>query len=744
MAEEKKPQQQEASSKQSSDKGDKQAGKTAGKDQPARVVQTSTVRAAPSKKISIEQMKALQAQRLEQAKALAEANAKAAGEAARRKEEAEERRQRLIENEKQKQVSKQKEEKMKASFSRFNFMGRKPQPGRAEPVPQATAVPTEPAGSSYKSPICCVLGHVDTGKTKLLDKLRETDVQGKEAGGITQQIGATFFPADMLARLCSSSPPEFPGILMIDTPGHETFSNLRSRGSSLCNLAILVVDLVHGLEQQTIESIAMLRQRRTPFIVALNKVDRLYDWEEPAADTHGQSVKELIEAQKPHTQSEFNSLLSSTIAQLAAQGINSTLFYQNDKPHKYVSLVPTSAITGAGIPDLIRLILRLCSQYMREKMLMGSDLECTVLEVKPEEGFGITLDAILSNGTLVEGARIGLSGTDGPIITTIKALLLPQPLRETRVKSPYTQVKSVSASVGVKIAALGLETAVAGSRIYPVTGDERTVQEAIEEDMAQLTSGLTRDDRGILVAASTLGSMEALLAFLRAAQVPVAGIVLGRAVKRKDLLRAAAMPDPQHRVLLCFNVPADEEAARAAGVKVFTAEIIYHLLDMYKKYARELTASAKEAYAQDATFPVELEIIPDCVFTTRSPLVLGVRVLRGTLKLHTPLCVFGGAASTGSDAAGAAVVCKIGRCASIREKNRDVQRASAGSEVAIKIEIDRNETPRVMGKHLQTTDRLYSIVSRKSINLLKEHFGDEIDQEHVELLFLLKRKFDII
>ncbi|THU65875.1 hypothetical protein C4D60_Mb05t08240 [Musa balbisiana] len=343
------------------------------------------------------------------------------------------------------------------------------------------------SGPDLRSPICCILGHVDTGKTKLLDCIRRTNVQEGEAGGITQQIGATYFPTENIRErtreLKADATLKVPGLLVIDTPGHESFTNLRSRGSSLCDIAILVVDIMHGLEQQTIESLNLLKNRNAEFIVALNKVDRLYGWK----SSPNAPIVKALKQQSNDVKNEFNMRLTQIITQFKEQGLNTALYYKNKEMGETFNIVPTSAISGEGIPDLLLLLVQWAQKTMEEKLTYVDEVQCTVLEVKVIEGLGTTIDVVLVNGVLHEGDQIVVCGMQGPLVTNIRALLTPHPMKELRVKGSYLHHKELKAAQGVKISAQGLEHAIAGTSLYVVKPEDdledlkRTVMQDVEK-----------------------------------------------------------------------------------------------------------------------------------------------------------------------------------------------------------------------------------------------------------------------
>ncbi|KAI9511278.1 hypothetical protein F5148DRAFT_1172355 [Russula earlei] len=605
------------------------------------------------------------------------------------------------------------------------------------------------AGSkdNLRSPICCILGHVDTGKTKLLDKIRQTNVQEGEAGGITQQIGATYFPVEAIkmktAVLNQDEKQEFkvPGLLIIDTPGHESFTNLRSRGSSLCNIAILVVDIMHGLEQQTLESLRLLRDRKTPFIVALNKIDRIYGWEA----TPDGAFQESLAKQKRSVQREFEDRVQKTILAFAEQGLNSVLYYENKNFARNVSLVPTSAITGEGVPDMIMLLVNLTQQRMSDRLMYLSELECTVLEVKVVEGLGTTIDVVLSNGVLREGDKIVVCGLNGPIVTQVRALLTPQPLRELRIKSSYVHHKQVKAALGVKIVAPDLDKAIAGSRLLVVgpDDDEDNLRDEVMSDLTTLMNAVDKSGRGVCVQASTLGSLEALLDFLKTSKIPVSGINIGP-VHKKDVMRAATMLERARELacILCFDVPVDKDAERLAeemGIRLFTADIIYHLFDAFTAYNAEILEAKRRDAAPMAVWPCRLKII--ACFCKRDPIILGVDILDGTLRVGTPLCVVKNDPTTG-----AKEIIELGKITSLEINHKSmelVKKAQAGGGVAVKIEHAVYQSAKMFGRHFDEKDEVYSRVSRQSIDVLKSSFKADVSNEEWLLIKALKTRLDI-
>ncbi|KAG8586843.1 hypothetical protein GDO81_005498 [Engystomops pustulosus] len=547
-----------------------------------------------------------------------------------------------------------------------------------------------------RAPVICVLGHVDTGKTKILDKLRHTHVQDSEAGGITQQIGATNVPLDAIkeqTKMVKNFDREdikIPGMLIIDTPGHESFSNLRNRGSSLCDIAILVVDIMHGLEPQTIESLNLLKNKKCPFIVALNKIDRLYDWKKsPETD-----VAATLKKQKKNTKDEFEERTKAIIVEFAQQGLNAALFYENKDPRTFVSLVPTSAHTGDGMGNLISLLVDLTQTMLSKRLAHSEELRAQVMEVKALPGMGTTIDVILINGRLREGDTVIVPGVEGPIVTQIRGLLLPPPMKELRVKNQYEKHKEVLAAQGVKILGKDLEKTLAGLPFLV----------AHKEDEIPV---LREDSRG---------QQEDLQ------------------IRIGPVHNFSALPAvPSNRGTFDVRIEREaQEMADSLGVRIFSAEIIYHLFDAFTKYRQDYKKQKQEEFKHIAVFPCKVRILPQFIFNSRDPIVMGVVIEAGQLKQGTPICV------------PSKNFVDIGIVTSIEINHKTVDVAKKGQEVCVKIEPIPGESPKMYGRHFEATDHLVSKITRQSIDALKNWFRDEMQKTDWQLIVELKKVFEII
>ncbi|KAL3908027.1 MAG: hypothetical protein SGILL_008640, partial [Bacillariaceae sp.] len=598
-----------------------------------------------------------------------------------------------------------------------------------------------------RCPIVVIMGHVDTGKTKLLDKIRKTNVQEGEAGGITQQIGATYFEKKTLeaqtAKLNVTEKFDFkiPGMLVIDTPGHESFTNLRSRGSSLCDIAILVVDLMHGLEQQTIESLTMLRKKKVPFVIALNKVDRCYGWK-TCKDT---PIRDALKEQAEGTIGEFRDKAMKAKVELQEQGVNSNIYWEMGDEDwtnsDFIPLVPTSAITGEGVQDVLMLLCQMAQRQIWKKLMWCANLEATVLEVKAIDGLGMTVDVLVVNGYLKEGDKAVFCTLDGPIVTEIRGLLTPPPSREMRVKADYIHHKEVKGALGVKVIGNGLEKVMAGTPVMIVgPGDEEEdIKAEVMSDLTNLEDKLSTDRVGVLVQASTLGALEALLQFLREETqppIPVSAIGIGT-VQKRDVTKISIMNEkghPEYATILAFDVDIERSArehAQEMGVRIMTADIIYHLFDQFTRFMDELSARRREEASNIAVFPSIIKILPQHVFNQRDPIIMGVEVTEGILKVGTPLCVpaIGGL--------------HIGKVTSIEHNGQEQQTAKKGTSVAIKI-VNEGNPNITYGRQFDSSHSLYSTLTRQSIDALKENFKDELENADWKLVIKLKKIFNII
>jgi len=590
----------------------------------------------------------------------------------------------------------------------------------------------------YRSPIVCIMGHVDTGKTKLLDKIRGTNVQDGEAGGITQQIGATFFPdlalAEQTMKVNKDFDIEVPGLLIIDTPGHESFANLRNRGSSLCDIAILVIDIMHRLQPQTVESLELLKKRRCPFVIALNKVDRMHCWEK----REYAAIQPTLALQQDMVTGEFYKRWAEIKLELAERGLNTDLYWENDTPENVVSVIPTSALNGEGVPDLLYMLLHLSQTVMPDKLEVEEDLNCTVIEVKNVEGLGTTIDVILINGRLSEGDQIVIAGMGGAIVTTVRALLTPHPLKEIRVKAEYVHHQSINKSMGIKICAPGLDAAMAGSDLLVVGPDDdiEELKEEVQEGFDSILLDYDKQTEGVYVKASTLGSLEALLSFLQDMKIPVFDMGIGE-VHKKDVKKAMIMTEkkhPEYAVILAFDVKVSPEARKqgeADGVQIFTADIIYHLEERFRTYMAKVLESQKTESRAEAVFPVVLKIDSNCIFRKKDPMIFGCDVLSGQLRVGTPLCL------PDKDCL------EIGRVGSIEINRKPVEKAKQGDKVCIKIEATTAQGHIAYGRHFDHSSQLVSLITRSSIDVLKERFKDEMAKSDWELVIGLKKVFNI-
>ncbi|MBY8984760.1 MAG: translation initiation factor IF-2 [Candidatus Lokiarchaeota archaeon] len=569
----------------------------------------------------------------------------------------------------------------------------------------------------------------------MLDYIRGTVVQQREAAGITQHIGASYFPTQDIKEFLRKSKQEFaekeislPGILVIDTPGHAAFLNLRRRGGAVADIAILVIDVTAGTMPITWESVRILRDRKTPFVIAANKIDRISGWK----STKDADFLDSYNSQKSHVKEFLDEKIFQIIGNFLEEGFKGIERYDKIKDFtKQVAIVPTSGKTGEGISTLLLVLMGLVQQYLTKNLKFSEGpAKGVVLEVKKEKGQGKTMDVLIYDGVIHKGDDFIVGGLEKPIKSKVRALLIPKPLDEIRdPRQKFDSVEFVAAAAGIKILSPHIEDVVAGSPFRGIgdPSEESDVYKEVESEVESIR--IKTDKAGVVLKADTLGSLEALENHFSQNGVKISIADVGP-IKKEDVINANIVKefDLYSATVLGFNVPILPEAKEQAftdHIRIFTNNVIYRLLEDYIEYADTRKAEDTAKGLSELTLPAKLKMIPDYIFRNSNPAVFGVKVEAGTLFPKVPLITEKGK--------------RVKRIHQIQDKGQTVEKALKDSEVAVSIRGIE------IGKDIGNDETLYVNVPESHVRQLMGKFLDELTTDQIEVLrefIKLKRTYE--
>ncbi|HSA75194.1 MAG TPA: translation initiation factor IF-2 [Candidatus Nitrosocosmicus sp.] len=585
-----------------------------------------------------------------------------------------------------------------------------------------------------RQPVVVVLGHVDSGKTSLLDKIRGTFVQSREAGGITQHIGASFFPIEIIQNLTgplskklTSHDNSIPGLLVIDTPGHEVFANLRMRGGSAADIAILVVDVNKGFEPQTIESINILKNRKVPFVVAINKVDRITGWKKGTTNF----ITEEIKVQPKEVQLDLDNKMYSVLGSLSQLGFSSEAFWRVKDFTKEVALVPVSASSGVGIPELLTVLVGLSQQFMAKKLERHEgSAKGIVLEVNEEVGLGPSANVILLDGVIKQGDSIVVAKRNSVVVTRIKSLLLPKPLDEMRdPRDKFRHVKIVISAAGLKITSPDLEGVIAGSPLYGISSpdDEARVKSLVESEVKSAI--INTDSNGVILRCDTIGSIEAIAEMLRKENISIKSADIGQ-ISRKDIMTASAVKEKDRYlgVILGFNVKILEDAEKESierDVKIFNEKVIYNLVRSYTDWVSYQKNHEDSILFNELSPVCKFEFMKGYVFRRSDPAVFGAEINIGRMKQKMSIMSPEGK--------------KVGVIHQIQDNGKSIDEATRGMQVAVSV-----NGPQI-GRQINEGDIFYTYLDSRQAKLLLNRFNNRLDEEEkmiLDTIVSIRRKLD--
>jgi translation initiation factor 5B len=588
------------------------------------------------------------------------------------------------------------------------------------------------AMENRRQPIVSVLGHVDHGKTSLLDHIRslgsgrQASVMDREAGGITQHIGATEVPADLLNELCSplmgGKSFDSPGLLFIDTPGHHSFSTLRTRGGSLADVAILMVDIHDGCMPQTIESIRILKNSKTPFVIAANKVDRIHGWQ----SVRDRPMALAIRNQTKDTIGYFDQRYWDLVGSFAEHGFNIERYDRIKDFTKEIALVPISAREGEGIQDLLAVVIGMAERYLSDKLKdVDGAGEGTVLEMKEERGLGKTLDVILYRGSIRKGDEIVLVTQEGGISTRVRGMFSPRGMSEMRDAGDRWDDSDIAhAASGLKVSAPDIDGVLAGTTLRVVNTDEERL-EALNAANTEANLSIELDEEGVTIKADTVGGLEALAKELKELDLPIRHATIGK-VNRRDVRSAENAKDPLHRIIMAFATDILTDAQTEIdnsenSVKYISSDIIYRILEEREEWVEQRTKELEEESREVVVYPGRIKFLPDHTFRASKPAVIGVRVLAGRIHVGQHLLKEGS---------------RIGRIKSIRSGQDSMKEAMQGAEVAVAID------GVTVGRQLEENDIMLVDIPASHAKKLRKMDLSAAEEEVLEELIEIHRKDD--
>lgn len=560
---------------------------------------------------------------------------------------------------------------------------------------------------AVRSPICTVVGHVDHGKSSILDYIRGSNIVRGEAGAITQAIGASIVPIDTIKRKCGdllkTMGMEFtiPGLLFIDTPGHEAFTTMRKRGGNLADIAVLVIDVNEGPKPQTLEAIEILRNYKTPFIIALNKTDLIPRW----VSNPKKPLLQNISSQVSDAQTKLDTRLYEILGELNEKfGINADRYDRIPDFTKQIAMVPCSAKSGEGLPELLMLIAGLAQRFLNDclECNIGGYAKGTVLEVKEDKGLGKTADVILYDGSLKVNDTIVIGDTNEPIVAKIRALLLPTPNTEMRdKKNKFRGVKEVKAATGVKISAPGIDDVKSGMPLRSCKPEDvDSVKEEVSQEIDDIT--IDTDSSGVIVKADTIGSLEAMLKILKDNDIKIRKASLGE-ISKTDIIDAECNyeKDPLTSVVLGFNVSEPSSSVSIPeNVNVITSGIIYHIIETYKEWVESFSKREEEKELDSLVRPCKFEFMTNHTFRQSNPAVFGADIIFGVMKVGMPIMTEEGK--------------NIGTVKSMQLEKESVKKVDAPKQVAVSVD------GVTIGRQINEGDVLYSAVPENDFRKLKE------------------------